>query len=150
MLGNVNNGVPDGIKCDIDGRVWSSAGNGVHIFAPDGHLIGRIITNRTANVCFGGPQYKTLYMTGQPLVTSMPVRVAGTPAAKKLRIANENGQFKLSWPAPSTGWSLQESEQLETPKSWTNSQLPVVTANNTKTVLVDTSSPAKFFRLKLN
>ena len=147
---NINNGVPDGIKCDIEGRVWSSAGNGVHIFAPDGHLIGRIITNRTANVCFGGPQYKTLYMTGQPLVTSMPVLVSGTPAMKKLRIMNENGQITLSWPAPSTGWTLQESANLEMPESWTNSPLPVVTTNNKKTVLVDTSSPAKFFRLKLN
>lgn len=150
VFANITNGVPDGIKCDVDGRVWSSAGNGVHIFAPDGHLIGRILTNRTANICFGGPHYQTLYMTGQPLVTSIPVRVSGVQAMKKLRIMNEQGQVTLSWPAPSTGWTLQESEQLESPESWINSPLPIVTANNQKTALVDTSRPAKFFRLKLN
>ena len=150
VFANISNGVPDGIKCDVDGRVWSSAGNGVHILAPDGHLIGRIIFTRTANLCFGGPQYKTLYMTGQPLVTSMPVLVAGTPALKKLQSTFEGGQMTLSWPAPSTGFALQETEQLEPPGSWTNSPLVVITTNSQQTVNVAATNTAKFFRLRLN
>ena len=151
VFANISNGSPDGIKCDIDGRVWSSAGNGVHIFAPDGHLIGKILVNRTANVCFGGPQYKTLFMTGQPLVTSMPVLVAGTQALKKLEIKNQSGQLVLSWPAPSTGWSLQETTQFETPGSWINSSLQVVITNNQNTAnMTTTASSKKFFRLRLN
>jgi gluconolactonase len=78
----VGNGVPDGIKCDADGRIWSSAGDGVEIFAPDGHLIGKIHIPRVANLCFGGPDYKTLYMVGQPLVTSIPVLVPGAISIK--------------------------------------------------------------------
>ena len=151
VFANISNGSPDGIKCDIDGRVWSSAGNGVHIFAPDGHLIGKILVNRTANVCFGGPHYKALFMTGQPLVTSMPVLVAGTQALKKLEIKDQAGQLMLSWPAPSTGWSLQETTQLETPGSWINSSLPVVITNNQNTAnMTTTASSKKFFRLRLN
>lgn len=60
-------GVPDGIRCDEDGRLWSSAGDGVHVFDVGGELIGRIITphapsrrdpsviapETVANLCFG-------------------------------------------------------------------------------------------------
>src|SRR5947209_6655655 len=43
IFANVTNGVPDGIRCDVDGRVWSSGGDGAYIFAAtDGHLIGKI------------------------------------------------------------------------------------------------------------
>src|SRR2546421_134613 len=80
----VQSGVPDGIKCDVDGRVWSSAGDGVEIFAPDGHLIGKILLTRVANLCFGGPQYKTLYTVGQPYVSSIAVRVPGANSICRL------------------------------------------------------------------
>jgi len=151
IFANVTNGVPDGIHCDVDGRVWSSGGDGVYIFAAtDGHLIGKIRFHRTANLCFGGPQYKTLYMTGQPLVTSIPVRVSGTPSLKKLQSTLQSGQLTLSWPAPSTGFALQETEQLAPPGGWTNSPLPVIPTNNLNTVNVDATNTAKFFRLRLN
>jgi len=150
VFASINNGNPDGIKCDVDGRVWSSAGNGVHIFAPDGHVIGRIIFQITANLCFGGPQYKTLYMTGQPYVTSMPVLVAGMPAFKKLQASFDGDQMTVSWPAPSTGFTLQETGQLESPDTWTNSALTITTNNNQKTANVETTNTAKFFRLRLN
>ena len=41
---SIDVGVPDGMRCDRDGRLWSSAGDGVHIFSPDGKLIGKILT----------------------------------------------------------------------------------------------------------
>ena len=69
----VGSGISDGLRCDVDGRIWSSAGDGVEIFAPDGHLIGKILANRVTNLCFAGPQYQTLYLVGQPYVTSFPV-----------------------------------------------------------------------------
>jgi hypothetical protein len=135
----------------VEGRVWSSGGDGVYIFAAaDGHLIGKIKFLRTANLCFGGPQYKTLYMTGQPLVTSVPVLVAGIPALKKLQSTFTDGQLTLSWPAPSTGFALQETEQLEPPGKWTNSPLAIITTNNQQTVNVAATNTAKFFRLRLN
>ena len=87
ILCTIGNGVPDGIKCDVDGRIWSSAEDGVEIFAPDGHLIGRIRLTRTANLCFGGPEYKTLYMVGQPYVSSIPVLVAGAVSIKRLAVS---------------------------------------------------------------
>ncbi len=149
VFANINNGVPDGIKCDVDGRVWSSAGNGVHIYAANGQLIGRILFHRTANLCWGGPQYKTLYMTGQPLVTSIPVRVAGAPALKKLQPTFDGGQLKLSWPAPSTGFALQETDQL-TSANWANSPSAPSVSNGLNQISVSPTNSARFFRLRLN
>ena len=62
----IDRGGPDGIRCDNDGRIWSSAGDGAHIFAPDGTLIGKILAPEApANLCFGGPGGKTLYLTAR-------------------------------------------------------------------------------------
>ncbi len=42
----LKDGGSDGVRCDVDGNVWASAGwagegyNGVHIFNPEGQLIG--------------------------------------------------------------------------------------------------------------
>ena len=47
-------GFADGIRCDVDGNIWASAGwvgdgyDGVHVFAPDGTRIGQIGCRRLA------------------------------------------------------------------------------------------------------
>lgn len=46
--------IPDGIKCDTRGNVYSGCGDGVHVWADDGILIGKIyIRGGCANFCFG-------------------------------------------------------------------------------------------------
>ncbi|CAL5868072.1 uncharacterized protein PFLUO_LOCUS2295 [Penicillium psychrofluorescens] len=47
-------GIPDGIKCDLDGNVYSGCGDGIHAWSPGGVLLGRIrIDGGAANFCFG-------------------------------------------------------------------------------------------------
>ena len=48
-------GVPDGIKCDIYGNVYSGCGDGVHVWSPGAELIGKIYLPKgpCANFCFG-------------------------------------------------------------------------------------------------
>lgn len=150
VFATVTNGIPDGIRCDIDGRVWSSGGDGAYIFGTDGHLIGKIKFGTIANLCFGGPQYQTLYMTGQPVVVSIPVMVAGTPAIKAIKIHSGGGEITLSWDAPSTGFMLQESDALESPDSWGNSSMTQEVTNGSNIVTVDPTNSARFFRLRLN
>ena len=73
----IDKGGPDGIRCDSEGRIWSSAGDGVHIFAPDGTLIGKILVPEApANLCFGGQDGKTLFITARKSLYSIPVRVS--------------------------------------------------------------------------
>lgn len=72
----IDKGGPDGIRCDTDGRIWSSAGDGVQIFAPDGKLIGKILVQEApANLCFGGEDGKTLFITARTSLYSIPVLV---------------------------------------------------------------------------
>ena len=150
VFATVTNGIPDGIRCDSEGRIWSSGGDGAYIFAKDGHLIGKIKFGKISNLCFGGPQYKTIYMTGQPVVTSLPVLVAGEPAIKKLKMNSDSGNLSLSWPAPSTGFVLQESDVVDTPDSWIDSALMPVATNGTNVVTIDPTNSARFYRLRLN
>jgi len=75
---------PDGIRCDTDGNLWSSAGwdgpgqDGVHCFAPDGDLIGKIHLPETcANICFGGPKKNRLFMAGSQSIYAVYVEAQG-------------------------------------------------------------------------
>jgi gluconolactonase len=146
----VGNGIADGLRCDVDGRVWSSAGDGVEIFAPDGHLIGKILMTRTANLCFGGPQYKTLYMVGQPYVSSFPVLVAGAISIRKLTARAEENRISVSWFAPCTGYVLQTSDGPGATAAWSNvPDTPFVT-NGLNCVNLDPTNAAQFFRLRVN
>lgn len=57
-------GCADGMRCDTDGNLWSSAGDGVHCIAPDGHLMGKIhVPEIVSNLCFGGRARQDLYIT---------------------------------------------------------------------------------------
>jgi len=74
----------DGIRCDVDGNLWSSAGwtghgvDGVFIYAPDGDLIGQILLPEIcSNVCFGGTKRNRLFMTASQSVYSVYVETKG-------------------------------------------------------------------------
>ena len=149
---SVGGGFADGFRCDVDGRIWSTAGDGVDIFAPDGHLIGKILmgAKRPNNLCFGGPQYKTLYTVGQPNVCSFPVLVAGAVSIRKLNVGATENDFKVSWPAPSTGFKLQASDSLGGQASWTDvTNSPQVT-NGLNQLGLSATNAEKYFRLRLN
>lgn len=47
-------GIPDGIKCDVHGNVYSGCGDGINVWSPGGVLLGRILVEGgAANFCFG-------------------------------------------------------------------------------------------------
>ncbi len=60
----VNAGWSDGMRIDGDGNLWSSAADGVHCIAPDGHLMGKILVPEVvSNLCFGGRAKNRLFIT---------------------------------------------------------------------------------------
>ena len=72
----IDNGGPDGMRCDRDGRLWSSAGDGIHIFATSGNLIGKILVpEKPSNLCFGGKDGKTLFITARKSLYSIQLKV---------------------------------------------------------------------------
>ena len=77
-------GLADGIRCDTDGNLWASAGwagegyDGVHVFAPDGSLIGKInLPEICSNLCFGGVKRNRLFMTGSQSLYALYVETQG-------------------------------------------------------------------------
>lgn len=59
----VKPGNADGIRCDQDGNLWSSAGDGVHCLAPDGTLLGKIkVPYMVSNLTFGGRNRSQLFI----------------------------------------------------------------------------------------
>jgi len=56
-------GVPDGLRVDTRGNVWTSAADGVHVYSPAGEWLGRIpIPETVANLCFGGADGNELFI----------------------------------------------------------------------------------------
>jgi gluconolactonase len=77
-------GTPDGFRVDVDGNLWCGWGmgeeglDGVHVFNPDGRLIGRIdLPERCANVCFGGLHRNRLFMAASTLLYALYVNTQG-------------------------------------------------------------------------
>jgi gluconolactonase len=78
VFATLDAGLPDGIRCDMNGNVWSSAGDGVHIFAPDGTLLGKILVpQRVSNLTFGGPRRNRLFITATTSVYLVYVAATG-------------------------------------------------------------------------
>jgi gluconolactonase len=76
-------GLFDGFRCDDNGQVWSSAGDGVHCYHPDGTLLGKIkVPEVVANVQFGGPKRNRLYICGTTSLYAIYVRAHGVSQPK--------------------------------------------------------------------
>jgi gluconolactonase len=85
LKGQTVAGFADGIRADIQGNIWASAGwvghgyDGVHVFAgEDGVRIGQILLPEIcSNVCFGGTKRNRLFMTGSQSLYAVYVNTRG-------------------------------------------------------------------------
>ncbi len=68
----------DGFRFDRSGRLWSSAGDGVHCFTADGTLIGKIrIPELVGNLTFGGPKLNRMFICGTTSLYSVYLTTRG-------------------------------------------------------------------------
>jgi gluconolactonase len=80
MSSDETDGVPDGMKVDVEGRVYCTGPGGTWVFAPDGGRLGIIRTPEVpANLAFGGPDLRTLFLTARTSVYTLRVKVPGQP-----------------------------------------------------------------------
>jgi gluconolactonase len=71
-------GLFDGFRVDVKGNVWTSTGQGVECYAPDGTLLGKIpVPEICANVTFGGIKRNRLYICGQTSLYSLFLNTQG-------------------------------------------------------------------------
>jgi gluconolactonase len=80
MSSDETDGVPDGMKVDVEGRVYCTGPGGTWVFAPDGTRLGIIRTPEVpANLAFGGPDLRTLFFTARTSVYTLRAKVPGQP-----------------------------------------------------------------------
>lgn len=80
----IDKGGPDGIRCDEGGRVWSSSGDGAQVFSSEGKLLVRILLPESAaNLAFGGPQGKTLFLTARKSLYAVETLVRDAKKGKR-------------------------------------------------------------------
>ncbi len=71
-------GVPDGMKVDLQGNIYSTGPGGVWVFSPSGRLLGIIaVPERVTNLAWGNNDYKTLYLTASNSLYRINLKVAG-------------------------------------------------------------------------
>ena len=76
-------GVPDGMKVDSEGNIYSAGPGGIWIISPEGKPLGTILVpGRTSNVAWAGPDRKTLYITGSEGIFRVHLKIAGEPLVK--------------------------------------------------------------------
>jgi gluconolactonase len=76
--------VPDGMKTDAAGRLYVAAGDGVQVFRADGTRLGTIRTpEKASNLCFGGADGRTLFITAVTKVWKVELRPEWNQPAPK-------------------------------------------------------------------
>lgn len=73
----VTPGIPDGLKTDSEGRVYSSCSSGVKVYNPQTKLIGEILVPGVANFCFGGPEGNQIFILNDVAIYRATLRARG-------------------------------------------------------------------------
>ena len=88
-------GVPDGMKCDEKGNIWLTAPGGIRIYAPDGTQLGTVrIPEMPANLHWGGPSWRTLFVCAETSVYAVETKV-GPHVEPFMRRAGEERRSAL-------------------------------------------------------
>jgi gluconolactonase len=78
VFATCSEGTFDGFRLDDRGRIWTSAGDGVHCLDPDGTVLGKLVLPETAsNLVFGGLRRNQLFVTATTSVYSVLTSVTG-------------------------------------------------------------------------
>lgn len=73
-------GAPDGMKSDIVGNIYCCGPGGIHVFDRNGRCLGVIRTPEyVANLCWGDPDYRSLFITAATSLYRIRTRIPGRP-----------------------------------------------------------------------
>ena len=61
--GVIEEGIPDGMKCDERGNIWVTGPKGIWVISPGGELLGVLqVPEAPGNLTWGGPDWHTLFI----------------------------------------------------------------------------------------
>jgi gluconolactonase len=76
--GEKHDGVPDGIKVDKNGNLFITGPKGIWVWDPSGNHLGTIVLpEQPANLTWGDPDYRTLYITATTSVYRLRMKTQG-------------------------------------------------------------------------
>ena len=71
-------GAPDGMKVDVEGRVYCTGAGGVWVFSSQGNHLGTIVTpEKPSNCSWGDDDWRSLYITAGTSVYKIRVNIPG-------------------------------------------------------------------------
>jgi gluconolactonase len=71
-------GVPDGMRVDEQGRLYVAGLDGVYVYLPDGTPLGILhVPEMVTNLCFGGADRQTIYITAVSSLYAFRVKAHG-------------------------------------------------------------------------
>jgi len=77
-VGEKGDGVPDGMKLDVNGNIFVTGPKGIWVWTPDGKHIGTIVMpEQPANLTWGDADYGTLYITATTSVYKLRTKTRG-------------------------------------------------------------------------
>jgi gluconolactonase len=78
VFAEVSPGIPDGLRVDLHANIWTSAGDGVQCYAPDGVCLGKItVPEPVSNLTFGGEKRNRLFITATTSLYAVYVATTG-------------------------------------------------------------------------
>jgi gluconolactonase len=120
----------DGMTVDINGNIYTGTDQGVQIFSPQGEAIAIIETPTKASNCdFGGPDFKTLYITSRKNLYSIELNYPGFAVSRQFNSIGINSMpdkpLVTFYPNPTSSQST--IELLSTPQK--NTTMTIINSN---------------------
>jgi gluconolactonase len=76
--GALDEGIPDGMKCDANGNVYVTGPGGVWVISPQAEVLGRIeVPENVGNLNWGGDDWKTLFICASTSLYKIDLNVSG-------------------------------------------------------------------------
>ncbi len=76
--GAIEEGIPDGMKCDAQGNIYVTGPGGIWIISPKAELLGRIdVPENVGNINWGGDDWKTLFICASTSLYKIDLNVSG-------------------------------------------------------------------------
>jgi gluconolactonase len=76
--GAIEDGIPDGMKCDAEGNVYVTGPGGIWVISPGAELLGRIdVPENVGNLNWGGDDWKTMFICASTSLYRINLNVCG-------------------------------------------------------------------------